>query len=147
MQIKNNLLFIGLVIFIISSFCIGCANDLPKSSKQSVNPFIEQSWQLTAIHGTPIDSPYLKTPFIVFDTSGRILGSFSCNNFFGTYMILNKKKIDISYTGSTKMLCSEMALEKKFASALKSEISRYRMEDDTLVLFNKNGEVLRFKKE
>lgn len=131
--------FISLCIaFAISS----CTTQIP--SKEQSNPFDGRNWYLEAIDGIPMDSSFVKIPFITFDTNGRFSGNLGCNNYFGTYMVLNKKKIDMSYAGSTKMLCAEMEIEKRFAAALKTEISHYQIMGDTLIILEKNREVLRF---
>ncbi|MDL2296763.1 META domain-containing protein [Bacteroidales bacterium OttesenSCG-928-B11] len=130
--------------FFLIAIVVLCSAGKPSKSKQQLNPFNGQEWFLTDIEGIPIDSLYSKVPFIVFDTNGRIYGNLSCNSFFGSYLMINKKKVDLSYAGSTKMLCSDMALEKKFSSALKSDISHYWTDGKTLVLLERKREILRF---
>lgn len=144
-QIKSKFSFLYLASIILF-VGIACANRMPKSAQYS-NPFNGQQWILTAINGIPIDSIPLSMPSIVFDTNSKMTGHFGCNTFFGSYLVVNKKKIYITYNGSTKMLCPDMELEKRFASALKSEISHYQADNNTLILLNKDGEVLRFRRE
>lgn len=94
-------------------------------------------WAVKSINGEPIENyQYNRMPYIYFDTTGKFRGNFGCNNFFGSYLP-GKKKIHINYAGSTKMLCQDMSAEDAFYTAFKKEIRTYKIEKETLFLYEK----------
>ena len=50
----------------------------------------------------------------------------------------------MEYGGATKRLCENMKVEKLFMLHLHSDFKQYEITKDTLVLKDKDGEVLRF---
>lgn len=124
---------------------VGCGC---KSSKKSVAggqyPLVGTQWNLVAIDGEKISSDFALRPFITFDTAGGVQGNLGCNSFFGEYTVSKKHKMTLGYQGSTKRLCSQMDIEKQFMKALKSEITRYEIKGDELIIFADNKEVMRF---
>ena len=83
------------------------------------------------------------TPFIVFHSDGTYNGNLGCNKFFGSYRS-GKASIKMEYGGATKRLCETMKVEKMFMLQLHSDFKQYEIIKDTLVLKDKEGEVLRF---
>lgn len=119
-----------------------------KSSKRSIGdehyPLIGTQWNLVTLDGEKIGNDFALRPFITFDSTGNIQGNLGCNTFFGTYTVNKKHKLTISYQGSTKRLCQQMSVEKRFSKALKSDINRYEIEGEYLILLAGDEEVMRF---
>lgn len=122
-----------------------CCKSSKKNVKSNQLPLIETHWMLESIEGEEIGTDYALRPFIKFDSSYNITGSLGCNSLFGSYSINKKNKMTIHYTGSTKRLCQQMSVERKFIKALKKDIDSYEIRDEKLILFADNKEILVFK--
>ena len=122
--------------------CCSC-----KTSKKSVAkeqyPLVGTQWNLTHLDGAEIGADFALRPFITFDTAGAMQGSLGCNSFFGTYSVNKKHKMTLEFEGSTKRLCKQMEVEKKFMQALKRDITRYEIKGEELILFAGDDEVMR----
>ncbi|HPE40570.1 MAG TPA: META domain-containing protein [Bacteroidales bacterium] len=128
-------------ISIICILAVGCSG-LLKKNKVVNKPLVGTYWSLEKINQIKI--PQFGTiPYILFAESGNFNGIAGCNKYFGTY-ILNKKTISIENSGATKKMCANMEVEKQYFGALKKEINYYKILGDTLILFERNKEVLRF---
>lgn len=114
-----------------------------KIAQMSENkPLVNTYWVLKSVKGEDIPKCII-TPNIVFKSDGRYTGNLGCNSFFGTYNC-GKKRIKMEFEGATKRLCDNMKVEKLFLLHLHSEFTQYEIIGDTLILKDKNGEVLRF---
>lgn len=127
------------LIAILTSNCKTNEKNVDSNDK----PLIGTTWQLTHLYCEEIVSD-MKTPTLLFSEEGGLSGELSCNTFFGNYTV-NKDRVSLNYIGSTKKLCNHMELEKKYATALKDNITHYVIANDILVLKSKNKEVMRFK--
>lgn len=137
---KNKTLLLFTVI-ILGISMIGCSTLLKRNKSQN-KPLIGTYWSLEKVNQNTI--PELgNTPYILFSESGNFNGVAGCNKYFGTF-ILNKKTISIENSGATKKMCANMEVERLYLGALKKEINYYKIVGDTLVLFERNKEVLRF---
>lgn len=137
---KNQILKCSLVLLLGISF-VGCS--VLKNNKKIENkPLIGTVWNVVKINKTEIPA-IGSTPFILFSETGNYNGSTGCNKFFGTF-ILNKKTISMENSGATKKMCANMEIERQFLGAIKREINYYTIQADTLVLYEKTTEVLRF---
>ena len=137
---KKQILKCSLVLLIGISF-VGCS--VLKNNKKIENkPLIGTVWNVVKINKTEIPA-IGSTPFILFSETGNYNGSTGCNKFFGTF-ILNKKTISMENSGATKKMCANMEVERLYLGALKKEINYYKILGDTLILFERNKEVLRF---
>ncbi len=79
-----------------------------------------------------------------FET-GRITGVSTCNIFFGTYELKDKKHIKFNRMAvgayDTKAVCkigNKMELEEEFIDGLE-EVTEYKIESDKLILFKAEG--------
>ena len=133
------------LIGIILSICAFSCHTSKETSSSGSNDIqlCETQWMLTDINCEAIGNSPAK-PFIKFSNDGNISGNLGCNDFFGSYFV-KKDKMNIEYKGSTRKLCSDMAVEKAFSAALKKDISNYVIVGDVLIIREKNQEVLRFK--
>ena len=137
---KNKTLLLFTVIFLGISM-IGCSTLLKKNKSQN-KPLIGTYWSLEKVNQNKVPD-IGNTPYILFSETGNFNGIASCNKYFGTF-ILNRKTIAIENTGATKKMCANMELEKIYFGALKKEINYYKIMGDTLILFERNKEVLRY---
>lgn len=130
---------------IILVLTCSCCKSSKKNVKSGQLPLIDTQWTLEAIESEEIGTDFALRPFIKFDTNYKITGSLGCNSLFGTYSINKKNKMTINYSGSTKRLCQQMSVERKFIKALKRSIDSYEIKGDVLILSADNEELLRFK--
>lgn len=107
-------------------------------------PFRETRWEVKTIFNEPIPADLPEKPYIVFDTLNNYQGNLGCNLFFGSYFEQNKQKLKMTYSGSTKKLCSHMDTEKSFLKAIRSEKMSYLIQGDTMRLFSDGSEVAKF---
>lgn len=130
-------------IALIALFLIiyGCST-LRKNHTIQNKPLVGTFWTLEKIEKNRIPD-YGKPPYIIFSENGNFNGTSGCNRYFGTY-ILTKKTITLENSGATKKMCANMEIEKNYFSALKKEIKTFSIVGDTLILFEKGREVLRF---
>ncbi|WP_161630021.1 META domain-containing protein [Desulfogranum mediterraneum] len=113
-----------------------CSGNLARQSLFGVN------WRAIEIGGTPITAANEgRSPFLTLEAKGnRVKGFSGCNRFFGTYLFKGKVFI-FNKLASTRMACPDnIALENAFLAALNNTES-YQMEDNLLVLRDKNDEV------
>ncbi len=120
-----------------------------KTSKKSVSngnyPLIGTQWNLSALEGEEIGADFALRPFITFDSVGNITGNLGCNTFFGTYSANKKQKMTLEFQGSTKRLCQQMSVERRFIKALKQDIVRYKIHGNELILLAADDlEIMRF---
>ena len=137
---KNKTLLLFTVV-LLGSTMIGCSTLLKKNKTQS-KPLIGTYWSLVSVNQNKIPN-IGSSPYILFSESGNYNGVAGCNKYFGTF-ILNKKTIAIENTGATKKMCANMEIEKLYFGALKKEINYYKIMGDTLVLYERSKEVLRY---
>ncbi|MBQ7551059.1 MAG: META domain-containing protein [Bacteroidales bacterium] len=131
-----------LICSMIAIFATNCKTN-EKNADSNDKPLQGTTWQLTHLYCEEIDAPII-TPTLIFNEDGGLSGELGCNTFFGNYNV-HKDRITLNYIGSTKKLCNHMELEKKYATALKDNITQYVIVNNILVLKSKNKEVMRFK--
>lgn len=136
---KKSILFAGILTMIFQ----GCQSS--KKVAADCQRLRNTQWNLESIYSEPIIRDSLPSiPFIVFFNDQKFSGNLSCNTYFG-YYYNKKKKLDLEFQGSTKMLCPQMQLEKKFLSAIKKEITTFTITDhNELILYADKEEILRF---
>ncbi|MBP5650126.1 MAG: META domain-containing protein [Bacteroidales bacterium] len=140
---KRTTVIISIVIVVLLALSLTACMTAKKKAEMAKNkPLVETYWVLKSVKGEDIPKSFI-TPRIVFHADGRYTGNLGCNSFFGTYHC-GKKKIKMSFEGATKRLCENMKVEKLFFASLHSEFTQYEIIEDTLILKDKNGEVLRF---
>lgn len=123
--------------------CCSCKTS-KKCAQKEKYPLIGTQWNLVAIEGVDLDYDFAMRPFVKFDSTGHINGNLGCNSFFGTYETTKKHKMTVNYEGSTKRLCQQMGVEKRFTAAWRMDINRYEIKDSTLVLYSGEDEIMRF---
>ena len=91
------------------------------------------AWAVESIAGRDVTGE--PPPFLRFDDDGQLSGNAGCNSFNGSYE--NKDgRLVIGPLAMTRMACrSEVnEQEQRFMAAL-SDIDRYEIEDDLLLIF------------
>ena len=73
----------------------------------------------------------------------RFSGNGGCNQVSGNYL-LDKRELSFSDVISTKMSCPDIDFETLFLQLL-SEVDRYEMENDDIVMKDGRREILRFR--
>ena len=134
-------IYLPIFLIALSLIIFGCAT-LKKNSQIQNKPLVGTYWSLEKIDKTPIPD-YGRAPYIIFSESGNFNGTSGCNRYFGTYL-LTKKTITLENSGATKKMCANMEIERLYFSALKKEIKTFSIVGDTLVLYEKGREVLRY---
>lgn len=122
-----------------------CCKTSKKNVKNDKYPLIGTKWMLSSIEGEDIGTDYSLHPFVTFDSASVFSGNLGCNSMFGGYELGKKQKITIKYSGSTRRLCPQMSVERKFIKALNREIDSYEINGDELILFANKEEIFRFK--
>jgi len=116
--------------------------------KNYADPALEGSkWELVELNGKPVAiDEGSKMPFIKFNAvEARISGNGSCNDFFGTYKLMQGNGMTVgNRMGITKKACPEMNLEDEFVKSLKS-IDSYLIEDNSLILKSGETPVAKFR--
>lgn len=145
-------------ILFISLVMMSCTCSKKQQANETVLEFSSADvWQLTHIRGSKVTYSNSEPVTIQFNTeSGTINGFAGCNRFFGNY--INKvadtpesgTQGEISFTGvgATKMMCpeAEMRIEDKFLPLIEKS-TRYSLSKYTLVIYQKDKEVMRFEKQ
>lgn len=140
---KRIAVILSIVIVALLALSITACMTAKKKAEMAQNkPLVGTYWVLKSVKSEDVPKSII-TPNIVFKSDGRYSGNLGCNSFFGTYHC-GKKKIKMEFEGATKRLCENMKVEKLFFSNLHSEFTQYEIIEDTLILKDKNGEVLRF---
>lgn len=132
------------LLVILCSILFWSCNTTQKVVEADHPPLVGTLWYLESIDNQYIDTTYQSKPYIVFDTTNQYHGNFGCNDFFGSYYV-TKKRLQLTYSGATKKLCSNMAVERVMLKSLKADINTYSIRGDMLVLLSGNKEVMRFR--
>jgi len=93
------------------------------------------SWKVSKLIGLESlnKSPTLKVDF----DSKKISGNAGCNSY-GTDFSIEADQLKIGIPVATKMMCTNMKIEKAFFSCLQNT-SNYKLVDGKLILYSKNG--------
>ena len=140
---KRTAVIFSIVIMVLLALSItACMTTKKKAEMEQNKPLVETYWVLKSVRGEDIPKSFY-TPFIIFHSNGSYTGNLGCNVYFGDYRN-GKTRIKMEYGGATKRLCETMKVEKLFMLQLHSDFKQYEIIKDTLILKDKEGEVLRF---
>lgn len=140
---KRTAVIFSIVIMVLLALLVTACMTAKKKAEMAQNkPLVETYWVLKSVKGENIPKNII-TPFIIFHPDGRYTGNLGCNVYFGNYRN-GKTSIRMEYGGATKRLCETMKVEKLFMRHLHSDFKQYEIIKDTLILKDKEGEVLRF---
>lgn len=136
-----------LSILVITGLILLAACSSGKNVATSSTPLYETKWLLKKIHtGSTVEDVNTKA-FIRFDPAkGSAGGNGSCNSF-GSNAAVNGNDVKFSNVFSTKMYCEAVQqVENKFLGDLE-KITQYKIEGQTLKLYNGSELMLEFNAE
>lgn len=127
-----------LTLLIASTLLFGC-NTMKSSglvTPENVTQLFGSKWNLSKLmsNGTAVDLSKGKPAFMEFNQeNSRVSGSLGCNNFTGGYKF-EEGKLKFGPLASTKMMCTDMAVEDALSQAL-SNATDVKLNDGKLELF------------
>jgi heat shock protein HslJ/uncharacterized membrane protein len=105
-------------------------------------------WVLTQMHGEAIDAATLPKGLPTLElhiVDSRVVGHGGCNNIMGSFSI-EWRTIQFGQIAGTMMACPDMTVETEFLKAISGKRLSYSLEETVLVLSDKAGTELKFKK-
>lgn len=127
-----------LTLLIASTLLFGC-NTMKSSglvTPENVTQLFGSKWNLSKLmsNGTAVDLSKGKPAFMEFNQeNSRVSGSLGCNNFTGGYKF-EEGKLKFGPLASTKMMCTDMAVEDALSQAL-SNATDVKLNGGKLELF------------
>lgn len=133
---KNKIIWAGIVACGMS----GCQSS-QNLTTEMLGGSDGREWQVVAMEGTSV-SPSSETPFLGFDTKGKLWGFTGCNRLTGQYELKRGGVIDMSKVGSTMMLCPEDKYEATFMTALRAVRKAGIQAKKSLTLMDEQGKTV-----
>ena len=100
---------------------------------------LQGEWNLQTLRGVaPATSIHLPTLEIDLKEN-RITGNSGCNNYFASIESCSPTTLSFSPIGATRILCLSENIESDYFHALQ-EVTTYKIQANTLLLLNKQGE-------
>jgi heat shock protein HslJ len=101
------------------------------------------TWELKTINGSAFETKEFLTgtPYLLFQKSGKLLGSTGCNNMMGTYK-LKKACLQLDPGAITRMACQGNG-EAIFLDAMK-KVQSMKIDAEKLTLSGDNKEIMTF---
>ena len=104
-----------------------------------------RQWKLVQLDGTRVADS--STAYLEVDPDQtRFTGSTGCNRMFGSVEVYQRRRINFSKIGTTKMACGEprvRRIETAFVRALEN-VDRYRQMGNSLELYSRGRLVMKF---
>ena len=130
-MMKNVFVSLCMVLtMVIASSCVSTKNAATVAD-------ISGEWNIIELNGAAVvPAPGQAFPFIGFDVAqGTVYGNSGCNRMTGRFDVNAKPgTIDLGALGSTRMMCSDMTVEKNVLAAL-SQVKKYKkLGDDQIAL-------------
>ena len=139
-------------LFLISVSLILISCNTPAQKETDQRPLLNDSWLLVSINGTVIsidsEKDGVETPGLEISVSEmKYTGTDGCNRMMGSLTELDEEVLKFGIAAGTRRMCMEMAIPDEFNRCLPL-VNTYKIKDQTLHLFNENGEeILLLKKE
>ena len=130
-----------LIIVAVGIIAMACNNMNEKLAMLDATP-----WKLISLEGeaNPAFAEESDSFVVNFSASeNAIAGVGACNNFFGTFQVLDGGKIKIEITGATMMACPNMELEQPFFDLL-NDCDSFDIEYDMLTLMSGDKQIAQF---
>jgi heat shock protein HslJ len=136
----NRLFLSFLALVIITGFFYSCSPRLAADKYWS-----GKRYTLVEMKEVPVQqSGTRRDAYIEFlESEKRFSGNGGCNQISGNYT-LDKREIKFTDVISTKMSCPDIEFETVFLQLL-SEVDRYEMENDHIVMKDGRRKLLRFR--
>jgi heat shock protein HslJ len=102
-------------------------------------------WRASDINGVPLVANSAVTLRL---DDGRVSGSAGCNQFSGTYRMMNKDGIDLGALSTTRMACApELMEQERRVLAILDAVEGYSFySDGGLSLISPDGRAIRFRR-
>lgn len=104
---------------------------------------LENSGKPTSVKTYPYADRVQNAPKITIDIKTmKLYGKDGCNNIRSNITTLNESELEFGPIASTRMRCGEMKIPHRFTEALEKQVKMYKIQDEKLFLFDKNGKEL-----
>ena len=126
---------------IAASLMASCGSTKATSDTASLNG----EWNIVEVEGKTINKGDCENvPFLGFKTAeNRLYGNTGCNLLTGSIAgDVKNGKIDFSQTGSTRMMCADMKVERMVLDALNKSTGYTVGKDGKMTLNDNNGKVV-----
>jgi heat shock protein HslJ len=136
----RKLIFLILTAIVLASFIPSCSPSLAADKYWS-----GRRYTLVEMKEVPVQqSGTRRDAYLEFhEGEKRFSGNGGCNQVSGNY-VLDKRELSFNDVISTKMSCPDIEFETLFLQLL-SEVDRYEMENDDIVMKDGKKELLRFR--
>ena len=129
-----------LLLILVTILMAACgANSENTQTKTDFLNSIQGKWTVSEIKDISKESlsSNKKTPALNI-TEAKISGNNGCNNYFSSIINIDKKTIEFSQFGETRMMCPEMKVSDTFGKLL-TKTTTYSLKAKTLTFFNAEG--------
>ena len=125
--------------YLLPLLLFSCAAPQQMEKKVDTHLLLQGEWTLQTLRGVaPVAS--IPLPSLQIDLKeNRISGNGGCNNYFASIEHYSSTTLSFSAIGATRILCLSENIESAYFRALQ-EVVAYRIQENTLLLFDKQGE-------
>lgn len=134
---------IKVILLFSTLFLVSCCGACRSGKSDSNISFTNTTWQLVQIEGKAIATTGDSYTINFSDDEG-VSGKGDCNRIMGSYKASDKRKLDLSKLGSTRMMCPDQAAESKYLQTL-SKVNGYVIDGNMLMLLADGEMILAFK--
>lgn len=138
---KKSIIIIAVAsVSVLLAACCACRKGSPKLGTLETN-----GWKLVEFENKAV--PESKSVTLSFDPEKKMLfGQAPCNNFFGSYKLLEATKkspnnIEFGAMGATRKFCPDSEIEDAFGREI-SDVTRVKIDGDKLLMMNANGNLV-----
>ncbi len=118
----------------IAALLIGCCSC--RSGKGNAEtPLIGTTWQLVQLDEKSVTPTAEQYTLTLLPDEGQFAASGDCNRLTGRYVEGERRALNFSSIGSTRMLCRNAADEARYVEML-SKVTRYDLDGKMLLLFS-----------
>ncbi len=149
-MIRNNTLkrllafSICISALLITAGCTAASTDNAKSNERPDKSLINTYWKLVTLDDKQIitQENSREAHFVLHQEASRLAGATGCNSLMGSYLAQNER-IEFNQVATTRMACPppQMETEQGFLATLE-QTAQWRVDGDTLVLSDDQGEPL-----
>ena len=125
--------------YLLPLFLFSCTATQQIEEKPDTPLQLQGEWNLQTLRGVaPATSIHLPTLEIDLKEN-RITGNSGCNNYFASIESCSPTTLSFLPIGATRILCLSENIESDYFQALE-EVTTYKIQANTLLLLNKQGE-------
>lgn len=129
--------FLQATILMSFLFLVSCTSS-KMITKQAGNSeeLLDKRWNLVKLNGDTVMNGMKGLPFLIFDSSGKVMGNAGCNLLSGNYKLMSTNQMELSDMITTRMYCREYdSLERAFLKVL-TQVDHFSIIDNHLLLFD-----------